>query len=135
MTLYNIVKSNHLHRSLLNPDELRSKLQAVNRQRGAEYVVTTDIKDVLRVEHERAETLAYHLSAREAEAAEVARINHELATVKNELATVNAKVAALQAELAASREREAKKDDDLAAVQLKLKALALKDGAAQVNIP
>ncbi|KAI4674851.1 uncharacterized protein J4E84_010292 [Alternaria hordeiaustralica] len=104
--------------SILNADELRTKLQEAKRQRGAEYVEKTDIKDVLRVEHERAETLADHLSAYEAN---VARIKKELA--------------ALQAELAAARDREAKKDDELAAVQMKLKALALKGGPAQVTLP
>ncbi|KAI4944983.1 hypothetical protein J4E91_008328 [Alternaria rosae] len=108
MTLYKIVKSNHVHRSLLNADELRSKLQEVRRQCGAEYVDRTNIKDVLRDEHARAETLANHLSAYEEK---VTRIKKELATV--------------QAELAAGREREAKKDDDLAAVQSKLESLGL----------
>ena len=118
MTLHTIARSNNVHRSILNADELRSKLQEAKRKRGAEYVEKTDIKDVLRVEHERAETLADHLSAY---VENVSRIKKELA--------------ALQAELAAARDREAKKDDDLAAVQLKLKALALKGGAAQVNMP
>ena len=118
MTLHTIARSDNVHRSLLNADELRSKLQEVRRQRGADYVEKTDMKDVLRGEHERAETLADHLSAY---AANVARIKKDLA--------------ALQTELAAAREREAKKDDDLVAVQLKLKALALKDGAAQATLP
>ncbi|KAH6881982.1 hypothetical protein BKA58DRAFT_464007 [Alternaria rosae] len=94
--------------SLLNADELRSKLQEVRRQCGAEYVDRTNIKDVLRDEHARAETLANHLSAYEEK---VTRIKKELATV--------------QAELAAGREREAKKDEDLAAVQSKLESLGL----------
>ena len=118
MTLHNVLKSNHVHRSLLNADELRSKLQEVRRQRGADYIVKTDMKDVLRGEHERAETLADHLSAYEAN---VARIKKDLA--------------ALQTELAAAREREAKKDDDLVAVQLKLKALALNSQEAQATLP